>query len=240
MGLNAKKLPQQSSGFRQEPLDEGTYPARLVCIYDLGLQKGNLYQGKRKPTKQKLIFVYELLDEFCFDEEGNELTDKPRWVKEDFPFHPLSSDLAASTKRYNALDPEDESDGEFPLLLGKPCLVTIVNNEDKKGKKDDKGNPVIYNNIGNVSAMRKRDRDKAAELVNEPKVFLLDEPDMEVWKGMPEWIQNRIKGGIDFESTKLAKLLSGKEEEGGKDEPDVNDDAESYDDDTDEGENKPW
>ena len=38
----------------------------------------------------------------------------------------------------------------------------------------------VYTNVEGLSAMRSRDAAKAAELVNPPKVFTLDEPDMEV------------------------------------------------------------
>lgn len=204
-GLNANKVKAKSNKqvVQQEPLDPGTYPARLVQVLDLGIQAQKPYQGQEKPPVHKIMMTYELLDEFCVDEKGEVIEDKPRWVSEEIAFRSLKADLAVSTKRYRALDPEEEADGDFQLLLGRPCNVTIVNNESK-GK--------IYNNVGNVSGMRPKDAAKAPELVNPPKFFALAEPDMEVFLSLPEWLQDKIKGNLEFNGSALQEALEGPQE----------------------------
>ena len=121
MGLNAKKVKMAAGKgegiVEQEAIEAGTYPARVAQVIDMGLQPQRPYQGQEKPPVQEILITYELLDEFCLDEKGEEIEDKPRWVSETIPFHNLEVDLAKSTKRYKALDPEMEFDGDFTQLV---------------------------------------------------------------------------------------------------------------------------
>jgi hypothetical protein len=182
------------------------------------------------------MLTYELLDEFCVDENGKELEDKPRWVSEIIAFRSLKADMAVSTKRYKALDPDGRYEGDFQKLIGTPCNVNIVNNESK-GK--------IYNNVGTVSTMRARDAEKAPELVNPPKFFALDEPDMEVFLSIPQWIQDKMTSNLKYEGSALYKALkahkAGEKQEGnptpkGEAEKRVEEPAEAQQ----EGEDIPW
>ena len=222
MGLNANKLPQ-SGGKKmnaQEHIEAGTYPARVVSVLDLGLQPQRPYQGQEKPPKHEIRLTYEMLDEFCLDEEGNEMDDKPRWQSEDFPFNPLSADLAKSTKRYLALDPTQKLGGDFTLLVDMPCMVTIVN-KDGTGKNAGR----VFNNVGNVSGMRPKEAAKAAPLSNPFKVFVLDDPDLEVFRSLPEFLQDKIKGNLEYNGSILQRLLQGGEGKASEPKPDVQKDA---------------
>lgn len=215
MALNAKKIKGsgKSNFKRPPPLEAGTYPARLVQVVDLGLQPQRPWQGEEKPPKPEVHFTYELLDEFLLDEEGNDLEDKPRWQSETLPMNSLDSDLAKSTQRYYALDPSEEKGGDWVELLGTPCMVTITAQKDKKGKEDDDGNTIIYNNIASVQTMRDKDAKKASPLVNEAKAFDMEDPDMEVYFSLPDWIRNKIKESLEFSGTALADSLEGVNEE---------------------------
>ena len=55
--------------------------------------------------------------------------------------------------------------------------------------------------------MRSKDADKLGDLVNDPKVFDLDEPDLDVFLSLHEWIQNKVKANLDFEGSDLEKML---------------------------------
>src|SRR5690606_2893239 len=120
------------------------------------------------------------------------------------PIYSLEADLAKSTKRYNALDPEVVFGGDFSKLLDIPCNVTIVIN--KSGEK-------VYTNVANVGAMRPRDAAKCPELVNEARFFDLDDPNLEVFNSLPKWIQEVISSNLEYKGSKLEALLSGKTEE---------------------------
>lgn len=203
MGLNAKKVGGGNGGGNRVPqanIEPGTYPARLVQIIDLGLQAQRPYQGKDKPPAQEIMLTYELVDTFMLDEDGKELEDKPRWISETLPFYGLYADKAKSTQRYNALDPSGEFDGDFAKAIGTPINVTIVNNA--VGDK-------VYDNIATISAMRPRDADKCPELVNPAKLFDLDNPDMEVFNALPEWLRDKIKGNLNFKGSPLEAKLDG-------------------------------
>lgn len=204
MALNAKYVPKSGGGPRveQAPLEPGPYPARVAQVIDLGVQPSMPYKGQEKPPAHKIMLTYELLDAFMVDEDGNEQEDKPRWVSEEFALRNLAADLATSTKRYRAIDPNEAFDGDFTRLVGSPCTVTIGN---KAGTGKNAGR--VFENVLNVATMRPRDAANAPELKNEPKVFVLDEPDMEVFASIPEWIQNKIKGNLNYAGSALATAL---------------------------------
>jgi len=203
MALNASKAPSGGGGPKADPIEVGNYVGRVVQVLDFGLQPQRPYQGKDKPPARELSITYELATEFLQDEEGNDRKDKPRWISEDFPLRHLSQDLAKSTKRAAALDGKGELEGDFAQMVGLPCTITVTQNPKK-------GDPtVIYNNVGNVTPPMKGF--DVPELVNPPKVFDLDEPDLEVFGSLPEWLQKKIKGNLEYNGSILQRMLEGGE-----------------------------
>jgi hypothetical protein len=204
--MNAKKLPMSggSDKKRPDPLDSGSYPARLVQIVGLGVQPQREFKGETKPPRLSVRLTYEFLDEFMKDEEGNDLEDKPRWLSEELPFMSLKADLAKSTKRYFALDPEDTADGDWSKLVGAPCVVTVVQEADKRPGVDR-----IYEKVANVSSMRPKEAAKAPELKNPPLVWDFYDPDVGVFNDFPEWLREKIKGAVDYPGSALEKALGG-------------------------------
>lgn len=201
MALVANKNQSSSSKRVEQPvLDVGNYPGRLVQIIDLGVQPQRPYQGQEKPPAHEIMLTYELVDSFMVDENGKELEDKPRWISETFPLRSLEADKAKSTQRYKALDPSGEYDGDFSQCIGAPVNVTIVHGGINKNTNKP------YENVGNISTMRARDAEKCPELVNPPKVFDLDNPDMKVFGALPQWLQEKIKGNLHYKGSKLAAL----------------------------------
>ena len=199
MSLNSANIPS-SGGMDIEPMQPGTYPARVVGMVDLGLQAQRPYQGQDKPPVNKIAITYEFVDEFLKDEDGNDIEDKPRWLSEDLPLYSVSQEKANSTKRYVALDPKGVHKGDFSKLVDTPCLVTVVHNENKKvpGK--------VYENIGGITPMREKDAEKCAPLVNGVLVFDMDTPDLEMWARIPKWVQKKIQEGLEYEGGALYEL----------------------------------
>lgn len=210
MALNARNIPMAggNKGPAQEPIDAGTYPARVVQVLDLGVQPQPDFKGQPKAPAHEIMLTYEFLDEFCKDENGEDDEDKPRWLSETFPLRNLEVELAKSTKRYYALDPEEALGGDFTELVNTPCMVTVIQNAGK-GKNAGK----VFNNISNVSAMRPKEAAKAEELKNDPKVFVLDEPDMTIFKSLPQWLQDKIKSNLNFKGSVLQKALEGAQDD---------------------------
>lgn len=198
--MSSLKAPQKgSAGGGQRPeLDEGTYPGRLVQVIDLGLQPQRPYKGRPKPPKNSIYTTYELADEFMLDENGEEDEDRPLWISEEFPLNPLESDRATSTKRYTALDPELIHEGDWSMVVKEPVNITVVIN--KSGDR-------VYQNIASTSPMRSKDKARMPELKNDVKIFALSDPDLEVFLSLPEWLQDKIKGNLEYKGSKLEKML---------------------------------
>lgn len=186
---------------KQDAMEAGIYPCRLVQLIDLGLQPQRAFQGQEKPPAHTIYTTYEFTDEFCVDKDGNEMEEKPRWLSEDFPFYSLDADLAKCTKRYKALDPKLVHDGDWEEVLGGAVNVTITAKEGKDG--------VTRNYIASTSAMRPRDAEKTEDLKNPARIFSLEDPDMEVYNALPKWLQEKIASNLEFHGSKLEELLSG-------------------------------
>ncbi len=199
MGLNAKNIKgNQANRVKQEALEADVYRGRLVQVLDLGLQNQRPYQGQDKAPAHEIMLTYELVDEFMKDADGNDIEDKPRWISETLPFYGLFADKAKSTKRYNAFDPTEEFEGDFAKCIGVPVNVTIVNNVSGDN---------IYNNVGNVAPMSAKKAATCAELVNPSKVFDLDNPDMDVFNALPEWLREKIKTNLNYQGSPLQEKL---------------------------------
>lgn len=230
MALNSKNLPKpKSKDFVEQPnIDPGVYPARIVQIIDYGLQPQKPYKGEEKKPQYEIGITYELVDVFMIDKDGNEVEDKPRWISETLPFYGLEADRAKSTQRYLAADPDNVYNGDFSKLVGVAVNVSIVNNQS--GDK-------VYDNIATIATMRAKDVLKCPDLVNEPKVFDRDDPDLEIFNSFPQWIQDKIKANLEFKGSVLEKFLKDgpakKEDKPAKDKKETPADDDSNDD-------KPW
>lgn len=201
MGLNASKVEAPKGGGNYQPIEAGNYLARLVQVIDLGLQEQRPYQGQEKPPAHEIMLTYELVSEFMKDEDGNDIEDKPRWISETMPLHSLAAERAKSTKRIQVLDPKGEKAGDLTQMVGTPVTVTVVNNPAKKDPTK------VYTNVANVTPAMKGI--PVAELVNPPKLFDLSEPDLEVFGSLPEWLQDKIKGNLDYPGSILQSKLEG-------------------------------
>ncbi len=175
-----------SSGDIDSP-DDGTHIGRLVGITDLDHQPGFMWQGEQIESMYKVTFTYELPNSLTKD-------GKPHWVSEDFKVsdHERSKMFA----RVKAMDPNgtisDNGDNLF-ALIGTPCMVEVSHN--------DKG----YAKVGTVSGAPAGF--PIPELANEPLIFSFEEPDVEVFKRLPEFVQKKLKSGINYEGSALHKVV---------------------------------
>lgn len=205
MGLNASKVAMpEGNRKRQAGVEAGNYLGRLVQVVDMGLQEQRPYKGEAKPPAHEVMFTYELGTEFMVDEDGNDMEDKPRWLSETFPFHNIEADLAKSTKRIKAIDPELLHKGNLADMMGMPCTITVINNVNKKDPTK------TYVDVGNVTPTMKGI--PVPELKNDTRLFELDEPDMEVFESLPQWVQEKLKGNLNFNGSALQAALGIKAE----------------------------
>lgn len=203
MALNAGNVKQNGGGNRvqQAEIDIGNYPARLVQILDMGsrpVEKWDEVTKSYKPTgpvMPHIMLSYELGTEFMKDEQGNDVDGKPRWISEEWPLYNLKSDKATTTKRYTVFDPKHVDGGDWVKQAGKACTITIVHTNKGKAK------------IGGVTPPMKGM--VTPELQNPIKVFDLDNPDMEIFGSLPQWVQDKIKGNVNFVGSPLDVKLNG-------------------------------
>lgn len=196
MGLNASKVA--GSAPRTPPLETGMYKGRLVQLLDLGLQPRK-FKGEDKSPAQEVSLTYEISDEFLLDEDGEPQPDKPRWVSETFYLFNLDVDKAKSTIRYKSLDPALKYGGDFSLLMGTAVNIHVVSEPNKKG--------MIYMQVSGLAPLREKERVGMPNLVNAPRVFDMDDPDMEVYEQIPQWLKNRMISNLEFGGSKLAEML---------------------------------
>lgn len=202
MSLNVNEFKGSSSKPPAPALDPGNYPARLVRVLYLGIQPQNPFKGEPKPPGPEFMTTYELLDEFLENEDGEPDTEKPRWISERFVVYPLTSENSKSTKRYLSLDPEAKFKGDWSSLLGAPCYLTITKRPSKKDPSRE------YNNVASVQPMRAKEATKAPALVNEASSFDFNNPNLEVFLALPTFVQDIVKGAVNFPGSPLEDLLS--------------------------------
>lgn len=202
--MKTEKTKSSAPRVQQAELEVDNYPCRVAQVIDLGLHHKDVWDDVRKEYVQAtdkapvnmLMVTYEFTTEFVKDEEGNDQEDKPRWLSEQFPVYALDSDLATSTKRYNAFDPGAKLfGGDWGKIAGAPCSVSISHKKNGKAK------------IGNVAKPMKGMQ--VADLKNPVKVLDLSEPDLDVFNSLPEWLQTKIKSNLEFAGSPLESLLAG-------------------------------
>lgn len=238
MALNASKLPQGNKNqnrVQQDEIDIGNFPSRLVQVLDIGRHAKDEWDETTKsykpsgPILPHIMLTYELTTEFMKDESGEDIEDKPRWISETWPFYNLNNDKATTTKRYVAFDPKKVDDGDWAKQVGKPCTLTIVHTAKGRAK------------IGGVTPPMKGF--DVPELKNPPKLFDLDEPDMEIFGSLPQWVQDKIKSNVDFIGSPLEAALTGGKVEEEKPAPKkakVKPQPEPDIEDEEEGDDEPW
>ena len=184
-----------------DPVAVGTYPSRLVGAIDIGVQPRKPFPGAPdKGPINKVVFIYELVDEFLKDADGKDMLDKPRWQSETMAFYGPGAEKSTIGQRFAALDPSNAADGDVAKLIGTPVMVSITHSPKDKDS--------VYTNVESIAAMRPKDAERCPPLVNKTLVFDMDAPDMEVFDRIPPWIKKLITSALNYEKSPLAALVA--------------------------------
>jgi len=195
--LNTRKIKATGGNRVDQPLiAAGSYPARVAQIIDLGVQPRKAWKGTEKSPVDQIWFTLELPTEFMLDADGNEEKDRPRWLSRKINMFSSTQENAVSTKFMEALDPTGELEDDWGKLLGFPCTVIVTHSKDGK-----------YCNIGSISPVMKGM--KIDELQNEAKLFDLENPDMELYEDLPEFLKEMISSNLNFKGSTLEQALTG-------------------------------
>lgn len=186
------KAHNKKGGIDIDPIEAGSYPARIYQMVEIGTIVG--FQGK---LQNKVRITFELPTEtMVFKEEKGE---QPRVISQEYTlsFHEKST----LRKVIEACDPkalEVDEDGfmeEFDVetLVGKPLLITIA----QKPKKDGNG---VYSFIDNCTRLPKGMSCPAP--VNPPSVLSYDKWNEDVFQALPQFIREKIEGAEEYKTMK--------------------------------------
>jgi len=188
MALNLTTAPaKQATNFGR--VEDGTYPARIVQIIDLGMQlqydwqtqEQKFYDDGNPVVKPEVIITYEFPTE-TVEIKGET---KPRWLGKTYTLS--LHEKAALTNLLKVIGGGSTNVGD---LLGKPAGVTVGSTSGGKAK------------IAAVNALMAGV--VVPELVNPSVLFDADEPDMEALAKMPEWIRVKITGSESWKAPEEA------------------------------------
>jgi len=196
MGFIAK----DSGGGDFKRVPPGAYIGRCFSLIDLGTQLTSGQYGEK--LQHKLRIGWEL---FGDDEDGNPLTidvdgkTMPLTISKSYTLSlhekaGLRRDLAA----WRGRDFSDEEAKAFDVakLIGAYCMVNVTTSET---------NGKTYSNVAGLTPLPGALRNAKPAPVHEPLMFDLDKPDMKVFEGFHEKLQDAIKKSPEWAIHKRGK-----------------------------------
>ncbi len=170
------------------PIDGGTYAAICVGIIDLGEQLSDY--GNNQKIEEKVLLIWELPDVTLLV-DGEQ---KPRWISKEYTS--IISDKSNLGKllvswRGRQFSDEDMGEDGFDLktMIGQACLLQVIVKETKNGKLIND----VTGIMGYIAGMPK------PQTTSELLSFDMDAWDDEVFKKLPEWIQEKIKKSSQYQ-----------------------------------------
>ena len=166
--------------FQQAPI--GNHVARAIRLIDLGTQHGE-YQGQPNVRNQVLV-TWELCEE--------KMQDGKPFIVSHFYTNSLNekATLRAHLEawRGRAFTQEELRKFDLASILGAPAMVNVIHNDKGKAR------------VSTVAKMPKGMQ--AAEPVNKPSAFWIDEWDQAVFDAMPKGIKAIIEQSDEFRARK--------------------------------------
>ena len=188
MSLKAKRKPANNI----PPLDGGTYMSVCVGVIDLGEQYRQFDKQKQGKYAEECMFIFEIPSERV-QVDGE---DKPRWLSSKrytVSLHERSAlyQMLTSWRGKALSDAELDPAGDgFDLMqmAGQGAMLSVSVAEKDDGSR--------HNKIEAVTGFPKGIPVPKPE--SEILVFDADDPDMEVFGKLPEWIQDVIRKSTQF------------------------------------------
>lgn len=188
MSLKAKRKPANNI----PPLDGGTYMSVCVGVIDLGEQYRQFDKQKQGKYAEECMFIFEIPSERV-QVDGE---DKPRWLSSKrytVSLHERSAlyQMLTSWRGKALSDAELDPAGDgFDLMqmAGQGAMLSVSVAEKDDGSRRNK--------IEAVTGFPKGI--PVPETESEILVFDADDPDMEVFGKLPEWIQDVIRKSTQF------------------------------------------
>lgn len=163
------------------PVEPGVYMAVCIGFIDLGEQYSEMF----KSYSNKGMYVWELPGE-TIEIDGET---KPRQLSKEFTISASNkSNLRKFIESWNGKSYGDDEFLEFDLFdqIGKPCQLNVVLNESKE-----------YANVDNLMPIPKGFPAPTSD--TKQIRWDMDKWDEEVFKELPEWIQEKIKKSQQYQ-----------------------------------------
>ena len=182
MSLNlatvAKEEPKKSSIPR---LPESTYMGRVVSVVDFGLQEQTDWKTQKPIDPKPTVMITFQLPTVTVDveDDNGEVTKMPRIIGKEYNLSTF--DKSNLMKMVNAIAPNIN---DLDELLNVPAMIQVGSTKSDKAKI--------------VSVMACPDGMDVPELLTETTHFDATAPDYELFKALPQWMQDRVEGGLNW------------------------------------------
>lgn len=178
-----------SSGGDFEIAPEGVFLARCYKMVDVGTQTETGQFGTKE--NRKIYLYWELLQ----DDDGEEVRMEDGQPFSIFNSYKLSMHPKANLRKHldswrgRKFTEEEAADFDITALLDKFCKLQITHSTSKDGQK-------TYANIEGIMTTKKK-----VDGVNEISSFSIENPDMDMFNDLPEWLQAKIEDAPEWEDT---------------------------------------
>jgi hypothetical protein len=174
-------------GSNYEPIAAGTYAARCYQMIHIGTAEENILGQVKKLNKVRI--TWELPTETkVFKEENGE---QPHVISKEFT---LSMNEKATLRKFlegwrgKSFTEKEAESFDITVLLGKPCMLSIIHKQAKNGN--------TYAEISSVSSVPKGMN--VPEQINPLKELNYDKFDWELFETLPDFIKDKMKQTDEF------------------------------------------
>lgn len=182
-----------SAGGDFEIAPEGVFLARCYKMVDVGTQTETGQYGTKE--NRKIYLYWELLQ----DDDGEEIRMEDGQPFSIFNSYKLSMHQKANLRKHldawrgKKFTEEEAADFDLTKLLGAFCKLQITHSTSKDGQK-------TYANIEAIMSTKKK-----VDGVNEICSFNIENPDMEVFNDLPQWLQDKIEDAPEWQDDDSAE-----------------------------------
>jgi hypothetical protein len=174
-------------GSNYEPIAAGTYAARCYQMIHIGTAEENILGQVKKLNKVRI--TWELPTETkVFKEENGE---QPHVISKEFT---LSMNEKATLRKFlegwrgKSFTEKEAESFDITVLLGKPCMLSIIHKQAKNGN--------TYAEISSVSSVPKGMN--VPDQINPLKELNYDKFDWELFETLPDFIKDKMKQTDEF------------------------------------------